>query len=120
MPPIQFLAERSDNGKTVADVLRRRFQLTWSHAKRLVENGHVRVAGQLTRAPEQRVRTGNRMWIAAGAIENPPADVGAKPAKAKKAAAAPPKPPTPRPKKPPLMTTPSSCGEKFSADGKVA
>ena len=64
MPPIQFLAERSDNGKTVAGVLRRRFQLTWSHAKRLVENGHVRVAGQLTRAPEQRVRTGNRMWIA--------------------------------------------------------
>ncbi len=102
MPPIQFLADRRENGKTVADVLRRRFQLTWSHAKRLVENGHVRVAGQLTRAPEQRVRTGNRMWIADGVIETPPVEGADKPVKAKKATAAPPKPATARPKKTPV------------------
>lgn len=101
MPPIQFLVERRESGKTVADVLRRRFQLTWSHAKRLVEKGHVRVAGQLTRAPEQRVKTGNRMWISAGAIEQAPADGDApKPKKAKTAAPAPPKAPTPKAKKP--------------------
>ena len=102
MPPIQFLVERRESGKTVADVLRRRFQLTWSQAKRLVERGHVRVAGQLTRAPEQRVKTGNRMWISAGAIENKPADDTSKPAKPKKAAPAPPKLPTPEAKKPPV------------------
>jgi 23S rRNA pseudouridine1911/1915/1917 synthase len=102
MPPIQFLVERRESGKTVADVLRRRFQLTWSQAKRLVERGHVRVAGQLTRAPEQRVKTGNRMWVSAGAIEAAPADDAApKPAKAKKAAPAPPKAATPKAKKPP-------------------
>ncbi|MCU0703525.1 MAG: RluA family pseudouridine synthase [Fimbriiglobus sp.] len=101
MPPIQFLVERRESGKTVADVLRRRFQLTWSQAKRLVERGHVRVAGQLTRAPEQRVKTGNRMWVAAGAIEKPPAEGDAKPKKAKKAAPPPTKPAAPREKKPP-------------------
>lgn len=103
MPPIQFLVERRESGKTVADVLRRRFQLTWSQAKRLVERGHVRVAGQLTRAPEQRVKTGNRMWISAGAIEQTPADGAAKPAKSKKKADPPaPKPKAPREKKPPV------------------
>jgi 23S rRNA pseudouridine1911/1915/1917 synthase len=102
MPPIQFLVERRENGKTVADVLRRRFQLTWSQAKRLVENGHVRVAGQLTRAPEQRVKTGNRMWISAGAIENPSADGTAKPPRPKKADPAKPKPPAAKAKKPPV------------------
>jgi 23S rRNA pseudouridine1911/1915/1917 synthase len=69
MPPIQFLIERRESGQTVAEVLRKRFQLTWSQAKRLVERGQVRVAGQLTRAPEQRVKAGNRFWVAAGAIE---------------------------------------------------
>jgi 23S rRNA pseudouridine1911/1915/1917 synthase len=73
MPPIQFLIERRESGRTVAEVLRLRFRLTWAQAKRLVERGHVRVAGQLTRAPEQRVKTGNRFWVAAGVIEVKPA-----------------------------------------------
>lgn len=72
MPPIQFLIDRRESGRTIAAVLRQRYQLTWAHAKRLVENGHVRVAGQLTRAPEQRVKAANRVWIAAGTIENAP------------------------------------------------
>jgi len=71
MPAIQFLIERPEMGYTVAEVLKKRFKLTWSQAKRLVERGHIRVAGQRTRAPEQRVRTGNRFWIAPGVIENP-------------------------------------------------
>ncbi len=73
MPPIQFLIDRRDSGKTVAEVLRVKFQLSWSKAKRVVERGLVRVAGQLTRAPEQRVKAGNRFWVAAGAVEAPPA-----------------------------------------------
>lgn len=69
MPAIQFLVEKRESGWTVAEMLRNRFTLTWTQAKRIVENGHVRVAGQLTRAPEQRIKTGNRVWIASGAIE---------------------------------------------------
>ena len=69
MPAIQFLVEKRESGWTVAEMLRKRFALSWTRAKRIVENGHVRVAGQLTRAPEQRIKAGNRVWIAAGAIE---------------------------------------------------
>jgi len=69
MPPIQFLVEYRERNDTVAELLRKRFRLTWTQAKRVVERGHVRIAGQTTRAPEQRVKKGNRVWIAAGAIE---------------------------------------------------
>ena len=69
MPAIQFLVEKRESGWTVAEMLRKRFMLTWTQAKRIVERGHVRVAGQLTRAPEQRIKAGNRVWIATGAIE---------------------------------------------------
>jgi 23S rRNA pseudouridine1911/1915/1917 synthase len=89
MPPIQFLIERRENGRTVAEVLRLRYRLSWSQAKRLVERGHIRVAGQTTRASEQRVKTGNRFWIAAGVIEVK--SVAVKPArKAKPAEPSPP------------------------------
>src|SRR5258708_5355751 len=67
MPAIQFLVEKRESGWTVAEMLRKRFLLTWTQAKRIVERGHVRVAGQLTKAPEQRIKAGNRVWIAAGA-----------------------------------------------------
>lgn len=120
MPPIQFLVERRESGKTVADVLRRRFQLTWSQAKRLVERGHVRVAGQLTRAPEQRVKTGNRMWISAGAIETAPADGDTPtPAKRKKADPAPPKVATPKAKKPPAPVNAVPLEIVYSDDAVV-
>ena len=69
MPAIQFLVEKRESGWTVAEMLRKRFALTWTQAKRIVEHGHVRVAGQFTRAPEQRIKAGNRVWIATGAIE---------------------------------------------------
>ena len=71
MPPIQFLIDRRESRLTIAAVLRQRYKLTWARAKKLVENGHIRLAGQLTRAPEQRVKTGNRVWIAHGTIDNP-------------------------------------------------
>lgn len=91
MPPIQFLIDRRESGRTIAAVLRQRYKLTWAHAKRLVENGHVRVAGQLTRAPEQRVKTNNRVWIAGGTIENKETPAAGKPK------TGPPKPATPPP-----------------------
>lgn len=69
MPAIEFLVEYRERNETVAELLHKRFRITWSQAKRVVEKGHVRIAGQTTRAPEQRVKKGNRVWIAPGAIE---------------------------------------------------
>lgn len=94
MPPIQFLADRFDAGKTVSDMLRRRFQLTWNQAKRLIERGHVRVAGMGCTDPSQRVRLKNRVWIRDGVIDVKPVPMpGKKPAAAAPKVAAKPKPP---------------------------
>ena len=73
MPPIQFLADRFDAGKTVADMLKRRFQIPWAQAKRLVERGHIRLAGMGCTDPATRVRRGNRVWIREGVIDIKPA-----------------------------------------------
>jgi 23S rRNA pseudouridine1911/1915/1917 synthase len=97
MPPIQFLIERRESGQTVAEVLRKRYQLSWAKAKKVVERGQIRVAGQLTRAPEQRVKSGNRFWIAAGAFELKPALVNPDRKGGGKSAAPKPEPPKPKP-----------------------
>jgi 23S rRNA pseudouridine1911/1915/1917 synthase len=89
MPPIQFLVEYRERNDTVAELLRKRFRLTWTQAKRVVERGHVRIAGQTTRAPEQRVKKGNRVWIAAGAIEVKTLPLPGEPKKSAKAEPAP-------------------------------
>lgn len=122
MPPIQFLIDRRESGRTVAAVLRQRYKLTWAHAKRLVENGHVRVAGQLTRAPEQRVKTGNRVWIAAGTIEMkaPAATPGAKPlAKSPRTPKQKPSPPKTKPKPAPELTNTLAVEVVYSDDSVV-
>lgn len=69
MPPIEFLADRTDSGKTIAQVLRQRFRLPWSQVKRLIERGHVRVAGFAVNDPGHRVRNKNRVWIREGVLE---------------------------------------------------
>lgn len=71
MPPIEFLAEQKHAGKTVAAVLRERYKLTWNQAKRLVENGSVRVAGFPCTDVALRVKKGNRIWVREGAVELP-------------------------------------------------
>ena len=40
MPPIQFLVEHRERGQTVAEMLHKRFKLSWSAAKRIVERLH--------------------------------------------------------------------------------
>ena len=77
MPPIQFLADRFDAGKTVADMLKRRFQIPWAQAKRLVERGHIRLAGMGCTDPATRVRRGNRVWIREGVIDIKPVQLPA-------------------------------------------
>ena len=100
MPPIEFLADRREAGKTIATVLRGRFGLPWSHAKRVIENGHVRVAGFACNDPAHRVKAKNRVWVREGVIEvkrveKPPTKPSAPPSVPKKPAAKP-KPAPPR------------------------
>jgi 23S rRNA pseudouridine1911/1915/1917 synthase len=69
MPAIEFLADRSDGGKSIAQVLRQRFRLPWSQVKRLIERGHIRVAGFTVTDPGHRVKNRNRVWIREGVLE---------------------------------------------------
>jgi 23S rRNA pseudouridine1911/1915/1917 synthase len=69
MPPVEFLVDRREAGRTIAALLRERFHLTWSQAKRLVERGHVRVAGFAVSDPGHRVRARNRIWIREGVVQ---------------------------------------------------
>src|SRR6478609_2312287 len=69
MPPISFVVDRREAGQTLAAVLRSRFGLSWSQAKRLVEGKHVRVSGQVESDVARRLRAGKRVDLAAGTIE---------------------------------------------------
>ncbi len=77
MPPIEFLADRRDAGQTIAAVLRRRFNLPWSRVKRIIEGGHVRVAGFACSDPGHRVKAKNRVWVREGIVEGPNTKPGA-------------------------------------------
>ena len=70
MPPTMFTADRRDNGQTLVAVLRSRLSLSWSKAKQTIERRHVRVGGQIVADGAYRVKTGKRITIAVGAIEN--------------------------------------------------
>ena len=69
MPPITFIVDRREAGKTLAAVLRMRFGLSWSQAKRLVEKKHVRVSGQVESDVARRLKAGKRVELAAGTVE---------------------------------------------------
>jgi 23S rRNA pseudouridine1911/1915/1917 synthase len=87
MPPIMFVVDRRDNGQTLAAVLKKRYGLSWSHAKRLVERGHVKVSGQVETDVARRLKLGKRVELATGTVETREA----------KPAADKPAPPAPRP-----------------------
>ena len=74
MPPIQFVVDRRDAGKTLAAVLKMRFGIPWAQAKRLVENKHVRVSGQVETDVARRLKLGKRVELAAGTVEVKRAD----------------------------------------------
>lgn len=69
MPPITFIIDRREAGKTLAAVLRARFGLSWSQAKRLVEKKHVKVSGQVESDVARRLKAGKRVELAAGTVE---------------------------------------------------
>ncbi len=69
MPALSFVVDRRETGKTLAAVLKKRFGISWSHAKRLVENKHVRVGQQFETDVARRLKPGKRIVIDAGTIE---------------------------------------------------
>jgi 23S rRNA pseudouridine1911/1915/1917 synthase len=85
MPPVVFVVDRREAGQTLAAVLKKRFSLSWSQAKRLVENGHVRVGQQVETDVARRLKVGKRIQLAAGTVQagnahpKPPVSREAKP-----------------------------------------
>ncbi len=104
MPPIEFLVDRRDAGQTVSAVLRKRFDLPWSHIKRVIENGHVRVAGFACKDPGHRVKAKNRVWIREGVLDIPPENRPVKSADSPPAK----KPSTSKPSPPPAKQKPAA------------
>jgi 23S rRNA pseudouridine1911/1915/1917 synthase len=58
-----FVVGRRDADQTVAAFLRVRLDLPWSKAKRLVESGLVRVAGQKVTDPAHRLKLGKHVEV---------------------------------------------------------
>src|SRR5262249_39275271 len=83
MPPVMFVVDRREAGQTLAAVLKRRFGLSWSQAKRLVERGHVRVGQQVETDVAPRLKVGKRVQLAAGTVQAPNAGTGPRSAKPK-------------------------------------
>jgi len=69
VPPIQFVVDRREAGKTLAAVLKTRYGLSWAQAKRLVERRHVKVSGQVETDIARRLKLGKRVELAAGTVE---------------------------------------------------
>lgn len=58
-----FLVARGEGKQTLAAFLRAKLNLPWSKAKELVMKKQVRVAGQPTADPAQRLKVGNRVEV---------------------------------------------------------
>ena len=74
MPPIHFVVDRRDAGQTLAAVLKTRFGIPWAQAKRLVENRHVKVSGQVETDVARRLKLCKRVELEAGTVEVKKAD----------------------------------------------
>jgi 23S rRNA pseudouridine1911/1915/1917 synthase len=69
MPPVSFVVDRREAGQTLAAILKQRFGLTWSQAKRLVERRHVRVGQQIETDVARRLKGGKIVQLDAGTVE---------------------------------------------------
>jgi 23S rRNA pseudouridine1911/1915/1917 synthase len=96
MPPIVFVVDRRENGKTLAAVLKARYGLSWANAKRLIENRHVRVGQQVETDVARRLKVGKHVQLDSGTVEVKHATPTPS---AKKPAAKPKPPPPPKPKR---------------------
>ncbi|HEV3383364.1 MAG TPA: S4 domain-containing protein, partial [Gemmata sp.] len=66
MSSIAFVVDRRENGQTLASVLKARYGLSWSQAKRLIERRHVKVSGQIEMDIARRLKVGKTVELAAG------------------------------------------------------
>ncbi|HEX3151441.1 MAG TPA: RluA family pseudouridine synthase [Gemmataceae bacterium] len=78
MTPQTFVVGFRDADQTVAAFLRARLNLPWSKAKRLVESGHVRVAGQKVIDPAHRLKIGKHVDVATEILPTRPKTVRAR------------------------------------------
>jgi 23S rRNA pseudouridine1911/1915/1917 synthase len=69
VPSHSFIVEHRESGKTLAAVLKLRFGLSWSQAKRLVEGRHVRIGPHVESDVARRLKPGKRVIVADGCIE---------------------------------------------------
>jgi 23S rRNA pseudouridine1911/1915/1917 synthase len=69
MPSFGFIVDRREAGHTLASVLKTRYGLTWSKAKRLVEGRHVKVSGQVETDIARRLKAGKKVEVATGTVE---------------------------------------------------
>ena len=106
MSAIVFVVDRRENGQTLAAVLKTRYGISWSQAKRLIERRHVKVGGQVEMDIARRLKVGKKVELAAGTIEGQKA-VSVKQEKAKPS----PKKTTPRTKAP--VSIQSGCLNKL-------
>ena len=109
MPPIQFVVDRRAAGQTIAAALKSRFGISWAQAKRLVENKHVKVSGQVETDVARRLKLGKRVEVAAGAVEVKKVALPGKPKKGeggRKVEKPAPKQPAPKPNPAPKKVAP--------------
>jgi 23S rRNA pseudouridine1911/1915/1917 synthase len=99
MPPIVFVVDRRENGKTLAAVLKTRYGLTWAQSKRLIENRHVRVGQQVEIDVARRLKVGKHVQLDSGTVEVKSATPVVTPP-AKKPAVKPKPPTVPKPLRP--------------------
>jgi 23S rRNA pseudouridine1911/1915/1917 synthase len=66
MTPHLIMITRAESGRTVADLLRRRLRLSWSQARRLVQERRVRLAGSVCLDAACRVKSGQRLEVLPG------------------------------------------------------
>jgi len=103
MPSLTFVVDRREAGQTLASALKKRYGLSWSQAKRLVEGQHVRVGQQVETDAARRLKLGKKVYLESGSVELKSANRGAAKADSKTAAAPARKPgPKPRPAALPL------------------
>lgn len=117
MPPIVFVVDRRENGKTLAAVLKTRYGLTWAQAKRLIERRHVRVGYQVEPDPARRLKVGKQVQLDSGTVEvkhaTPPPTAAPAAEKPK------PKPKPQPPKRPPQPVAPQPGAPMLPADAIV-
>lgn len=72
MPWLRFTVDRRESGQTLAAVIKARYGLSWSQAKRLIARRHVRVGGQVETDAARRLKPGRTVELDAGVLPTRP------------------------------------------------